>query len=334
MDLVTQATIGAVAALCVAPKKLTVRAAITGALAGMAPDLDTLLGAGSDPLQTLEVHRHFTHSLAFIPFGASIVTLVLWLGSLRRWTWHSIWWFALLGFATHGVLDACTSFGTHLLWPFSSERTAWNIVSVLDPVLSVPLVGLCITAVRQKRRRPAQLGLTWALLYLFLCFHQHNIAVTEQESLAASRGHNPQRAVIKPSFGNNQLFRSVYEHEGIFYVDAIRIGWFSIPHIFTGSGIAKLDIENVYPELSVPSKQKQSIDRFRHLTNDFLVLHPGEDYLLGDIRYALVPGSIRPLWGIRVNPDAPDSELEFVHMRKPLPGELSLFMTMLFDLDS
>ena len=332
MDLVTQATIGAAVALCVAPKHLTVRAAITGALAGIAPDADTLLGSGSNPLDTLEVHRHFTHSLAFIPFGASLVTLVLWLASLRRWSWHSIWWFALLAYSTHGVLDACTSFGTHLLWPFSNERTAWNIVSVLDPLLTLPLLALCITSIRQKRRRPAQLGFTWALFYLFLCFHQHNIAVAEQESLAESRGHIPERAVVKPSFGNNLLFRSVYEHQGIFYIDAIRIGWFSIPHIFTGSGIAKLHVHDVYPELSKPSQQSRSIERFRQLTNDFLVLHPGKQGVLGDVRYALVPGSIRPLWGIQIDPSRPDTEVEFIQMRKPAPGEIELFLKMLFDL--
>ena len=230
----------------------------------------------------------------------------------------------LLAYSTHGVLDACTSFGTHLLWPFSNERTAWNIVSVLDPLLTLPLLALCITSIRQKRRRPAQLGFTWALFYLFLCFHQHNIAVAEQESLAESRGHIPERAVVKPSFGNNLLFRSVYEHQGIFYIDAIRIGWFSIPHIFTGSGIAKLHVHDVYPELSEPSQQSRSIERFRQLTNDFLVLHPGKQGVLGDVRYALVPGSIRPLWGIQIDPSRPDTEVEFIQMRKPAPGEIEL----------
>lgn len=332
MDLVTQAAVGAIVALSVAPKKLTKRAAFVGAVAGVAPDLDTLLGVSSDPLVSLEIHRHFTHSLVFIPFGATLVTLMIWLGSLRKWSWHSIWWFALLGYATHGVLDACTSFGTHLLWPFSMERTAWNIVSVVDPLFTFPVIGLALTSFLKQRRFSAVLGTTWALLYLFLSLHQHNIAIAEQGALVASRGHYPERSVIKPSFGNNILHRSVYEHDGIFYVDAIRVGWFSVPHIYTGSGIAKLDVDAVFPELSQPSEHKRSIARFQKLTDKFLVLHPGQDLVLGDIRYAMIPSSIRPLWGIRVTPKTPHGPVEFLQMRNREPGEMQLFINMLFEL--
>ena len=332
MDLVTQAAVGAIVALSVAPKKLTKRAAFVGAVAGVAPDLDTLLGVSSDPLVSLEIHRHFTHSLVFIPFGATLVTLMIWLGSLRKWSWHSIWWFALLGYATHGVLDACTSFGTHLLWPFSMERTAWNIVSVVDPLFTFPVIGLALTSFLKQRRFSAVLGTTWALLYLFLSLHQHNIAIAEQGALVASRGHYPERSVIKPSFGNNILHRSVYEHDGIFYVDAIRVGWFSVPHIYTGSGIAKLDVNAVFPELSQPSEHKQSIARFQKLTDKFLVLHPGQELVLGDIRYAMIPSSIRPLWGIRVTPQTPHGPVEFLQMRNREPGEMQLFINMLFEL--
>lgn len=331
MDLVTQAAVGAIVALSVAPKNLVKRAAVVGALSGLAPDLDTLLGVSSDPLVSLEIHRHFTHSLVFIPFGATLVTLLVWLGSLRKWSWHSIWWFALLGFSTHGLLDACTSFGTHLFWPFSMERTAWNIVSVVDPLFTIPVIGLAITSILNKRRFSAILGATWGMLYLFLCFHQHNIAIAEQGALVSSRGHYPERSVIKPSFGNNVLYRSVYEHEGIFYVDAIRVGWFSIPHIYTGSGIAKLEVKDVFPELDQPSQHKQSILRFQKLTDRFLVLHPGKKLVLGDIRYAMIPSSIRPLWGIRITPKTPHGPVEFIQMRNREPGEIKLFIDMLFE---
>ena len=55
MDLVTQATVGAVAALCVAPKNLTVRAAFTGAIAGIGVAL--LLCAIALPFSIIALHR-------------------------------------------------------------------------------------------------------------------------------------------------------------------------------------------------------------------------------------------------------------------------------------
>src|SRR5690606_29471703 len=51
-----------------------------GALGGMAPDLDVIIRSASDPLLALEYHRHFTHSLAFIPIGGLLVAApFLWL---------------------------------------------------------------------------------------------------------------------------------------------------------------------------------------------------------------------------------------------------------------
>ena len=40
--------------------------------------------------------------------------------------------FCLLGYATHGMLDACTSYGTQLLWPFTNHRYAFNTISPMS----------------------------------------------------------------------------------------------------------------------------------------------------------------------------------------------------------
>ena len=53
------------------------------------------------------------------------------------------------GFSTHGVLDACTSYGTQLGWPFSDVRFAWSNVSIVDPLFTAPIVLLAATAARR-----------------------------------------------------------------------------------------------------------------------------------------------------------------------------------------
>ena len=45
-------------------------AALVGAVAGMTADLDVLIRSSADPLLNLEYHRHFSHSLLFVPLGA------------------------------------------------------------------------------------------------------------------------------------------------------------------------------------------------------------------------------------------------------------------------
>ena len=96
MDPVSQGVLGATAALFISKKTDTKRAAVVGALGGMAPDLDILFRSSQDPMMALELHRQFTHSLAFIPFGGAIVALFLWMLFYRRQTYREIWFLSLI----------------------------------------------------------------------------------------------------------------------------------------------------------------------------------------------------------------------------------------------
>ena len=57
-----------------------------------------------------------------------------------------------LGYSTHGLLDACTSYGTQLFWPFSNERISWNNISIVDPLFTIPVLILVVIAIRTKKR--------------------------------------------------------------------------------------------------------------------------------------------------------------------------------------
>ena len=92
MDPVTQAALGSVFAQSSASAKQLGKAALIGALAGMAADLDVLIRSDTDPLFALEFHRHFTHSLLFIPFAGLLCALVLHPLLGKRWQltfWHT-----------------------------------------------------------------------------------------------------------------------------------------------------------------------------------------------------------------------------------------------------
>ena len=140
MDPLTQGLLGGALALSVANKKESRLAAAIGFAAALPADADILIGAGDDPLLNIEFHRHFTHSLIFIPIGALMVASILWLLLRKRIGFKSIYFYALLGYGTSGLLDACTSYGTHLLWPFSDERVAWSIIAIIDPVFTLVLL--------------------------------------------------------------------------------------------------------------------------------------------------------------------------------------------------
>jgi len=45
--------------------------------AGLLADSDVLIHSSSDPLLTIEYHRHFTHSVFFVPIGVLLAAAVL-----------------------------------------------------------------------------------------------------------------------------------------------------------------------------------------------------------------------------------------------------------------
>ena len=113
MDPVTQGVLGASLPQAVARNKKQLGiAGLLGVLGGMAPDLDVLIRSNTDPLLFLEYHRQFTHSLFFVPFGGVMVGVLLYylLGKWLGLTLLATCVYTTLGYATHALLDACTSY--------------------------------------------------------------------------------------------------------------------------------------------------------------------------------------------------------------------------------
>lgn len=159
MDPLTQGALGAALPQATANRRQVVAAGLLGFLSGMAPDLDVLIRSAQDPLLFLEYHRQFTHALAFIPIGGLLCALVLHplIGRRAGLRFRFSYLFCTLGYGTHGLLDACTTYGTLLLWPFSNERIAWHGISIIDR--SPPATSSCNRREwrdrRGRRKHPA-----------------------------------------------------------------------------------------------------------------------------------------------------------------------------------
>ena len=312
MDPLTQGVLGTTAAQLVSKPAQKVTAAVVGFLSGMAADLDVLIQSPHDPLFSLEYHRHFTHALVFIPFGALACAIVFYgLLNLRfkensKLSFKSVYIFCFSGYATHAVLDSCTTYGTQLLWPFSDARIAWNNVSVIDPLFTLPLLAVISAAVIKRSTRLAWVGAIFAVGYLSLGVIQNQRAKGVAFELAQSRGHQPINLGLKPSFANIIVWKSVYEHQGRYYVDAIRIGLTS--KIYPGSSTPKLDLKDHFSWLDETTQQAKDIERFRWFSNDHLGIDPDNINRIIDIRYSLIPNRMDGMWGITLDPKAGHSD--------------------------
>ena len=309
MDPLTQGVLGAALPQATAARaRFAASAGLLGFLAGMAADLDVLIRSSSDPLLFLEYHRQFTHSLIFVPFGGLFCALILHalLGRRRGLSFRQSWLFCTLGYATHALLDACTTYGTMLFWPFSDVRVAWNTISIIDPLFTLPLLFAVVLAGRRSRPLYARLGLLWACFYMALGLWQRNDAMEMGYILAKQRGHTPLRLEAKPSFANILVWKIVYETDDKYYVDAVRAG--VAPRVFRGNSVAKLDIPRDLPWLQEGSQQARDIERFRWFSNGYIARDPLFPNRVIDIRYSMIPNEMAPLWSIELRPGARNDE--------------------------
>ena len=301
MDPLTQGVVGTTAAQLVSRKQVKVAAAVIGFFSGMAADLDVLITSSTDPLLFLEFHRHFTHAIVFIPVGALLCTLAF-RALFRRWfkankvNFKETYLFSFAGYATHAVLDACTTYGTQLFWPFSDARIAWNNVSVIDPLFTLPLLVVIFFATLKRSTKAAYIGAIYAFVYLGLGVIQGQRAEVVAYELALQRGHTPKNLSVKPSMANIIVWKSVYEFNGQYYVDAVRV--LGDSKIYQGTSTEKLDLDKHFNWLQRGSQQAADIERFRWFSNQHLGLDPNNKNRIIDIRYSLIPNQVTGMWGI------------------------------------
>ena len=329
MDPLTQGTIGAIAAKNLSKNKIVI-ASIFGFLSGMAADLDIFIRSDTNPLLFLEYHRQFTHSLIFIPIGGIVCALVFYFLKPKKWqvTFKESWLFCTAGYATHALLDACTSYGTQLFWPFSDYRVSWDIISIIDPIFTLPLLALLILGMKTKKLAYGRIALIWVFLYMGFAFSQKQRAITAGIELASSRGHQVGKIEVKPGFGNLLLWKSIYKFDGKFYIDGIRAG-VNI-RTYPGTSIKKFNIKNDFPWLDTNSQQAKDIARFGKFSQGFMALHPRNRNIIVDVRYSLIPNQIEPMWMIEIDKTKNKTEhVKYMHNIKNIQSNYSLFLDML-----
>src|ERR1039458_1415859 len=100
-------------------------------LAANAPDIDIVTAAGG-PLSYLHYHRHITHSLLAMPLVALGTVALVRLVSRKKIHWMGAFFAALIGVATHLLLDLSNTYGVRLLLPFSERWLRLDLLNVFD----------------------------------------------------------------------------------------------------------------------------------------------------------------------------------------------------------
>jgi inner membrane protein len=304
VDPVTHGFLGAAVAQGVSPEGARRRMVFLGAAAGMLADADLFFQPFTDPALPWEYHRHFTHALLFAPIGGLVAALPFLLLPVFGRRLSSTLTAAVAAYATHGLLDACTSWGTRLFLPFSSERVSWDVIGIIDPVFTLVLAaGVALgwlfdgTWRRIRVPWPALASLLLCAAYLGLGARQHAVALREIERTSAERGQVISHARAMPAPGSLLLWRGLYLASGRIYAEGGRVPLSGAPRFRDGGSV-----EAFVPESDARGTRVGVVEtRFVRFADGFAARDPEHPDVVADMRFSADLSSFAPLWGIRLN---------------------------------
>ena len=331
MDPLSQGLVGTSVSHLYIKNKRLVLLSIIAFLSAMSPDLDIFFRSDEDPLIFLEYHRQFTHSLIFIPIGGLVCSIFFYFVLARRYeiNFKTVYTVSTLAYATHGLVDATTSYGTQLYWPFSNERVAFNLISVIDPLFTFPILLLLFFSILKKNYFLSILSVIWIFSYYSLGKYQEQRVNKYMMEIVSERGHKPDSLLIKPSFANIIVWKSIYEDNDVYYVDAIKVGLEEI--YLGGTSIEKLNIDKSFPWLDKTSQQAIDIERFRWFANGYLAVSPLNSLHIIDVRYSTLPNKVLPLWSIALEKSAQNNEhIKYVTSRSTSSRNYKELLKMIF----
>jgi inner membrane protein len=208
--------------------RLTPHASVLMFLAAEAPELD-IISAFSGSASYLHWHRHFTHSIVFLPVMAILPVLFVRYVLRRRISWRPAYLVSLVAVSTHPLLDLLNIYGVRIGLPFTHHWYRLDITNVLDiwiwGALLLAAFGPFLNRLVSQEigARPSH-GRGWAVFALaFLLIYNGGRAVLHGRAVAVldSRlygGEAPVRVAVIPSAYNPFQWGGIVETAEAYWI--------------------------------------------------------------------------------------------------------------------
>jgi len=150
-------------------------------------------------------HRNITHSLIAMPVMALIAVALVRLLGRKPVRWVPAFLIAMVGVASHLILDLTNVYGVRLLLPFSGHWTHWDLTPVIDlTIWLLLLIGVIAPALgrlvgSEIGERPRSTGGGWAFFALLLLtgydygrsvLHSQAVGLMDSRGMLDSRSYN------------------------------------------------------------------------------------------------------------------------------------------------
>jgi inner membrane protein len=238
-------------------------------------------------------------------------------------TFGQWYWLFFLAFFTHWLLDCFTAFGTQIFQPFSNYRVAFNNISVVDPMYTLPFL-ICMIIVstlkRNTRKRAIAnwIGIGVSSLYMLLTIiNKYHVDQVFDKALA-NRHIEAIRSRSTPTILNNLLWACVAEDKDKYYVGLYSI-FDSDPNLHYLNVIPKNDsIQRAFGTLP----EYQTLEWF---SDGYLAAFPTDSVTyLCDLRYGGMSDTIKDQRDLVFNFKAKevDGVVTFTENREPPKGNI------------
>jgi len=200
-------------------------------LAANAPDIDAY-PFFTDWLTYLEIHRGYTHALAFAPLMALLPIAIVF--GIRRTRPHRreflwIWLGCTIAVLSHIALDWTNVYGVRMLLPFSGRWMRLDITNIVDPIIWLILIATlgasslaALVSSEMGSRKSSGPARAWAWLALLAVFGyesyrwlSHERAVFAME-LRLYKDEPPKNVYAFPA-GGSLRWRGLVEGEDFFF---------------------------------------------------------------------------------------------------------------------
>jgi inner membrane protein len=289
VDSITQITLGAAVGEAVLGKKLGGKAAQWGGLLGCLPDFDVLANPFVTEVQSLAIHRGFTHSILFAALAGPLTgSLLARLYPREPASWRAWSVLAFLAYITHALLDCFTTYGTQVFWPFSTYPVSFDSIFIIDPFYTVPLFTGLLWALllpqNRVRRMANYAGLALSSGYLLFTLVNKQGVEDAFERALARKGRSYDQLLTTPSAFNNLLWMGV--------ADDGRALWVGLHSVFDapGSPIAFRRIDK-HTERIEPYRGQLPLERLLWFSRGyFTVTENDEQRYFHDLRFGRTDG--------------------------------------------
>ncbi len=305
MEPITHGLLGAAIGHAGFRRRLGPSAAAWAAAAAMFPDLDTLVGTFAGPFANMVAHRSLTHSLLFAPFAGALAGWLLWrfrgarqpapAGSLRAWILLMV-----CALWSHAVLDALTHYGTQLLAPLSSTRFAFPSVPVVEPVVTLVLLGGLLAGLALTQRATAVWPTRVALGCVAAYLGYGLVLNTRAEAIA--RDQLEGAGVVGAEVHAFPTMLQLYHRRLVAWTaDEVRVGFVSLWKPCAIEWDVKPRLEGTLVEALRATPEGSLFEWFASGQLNGRILREGAERVLelSDLRYGFEPDAAGGLWGIR-----------------------------------